>query len=1268
MASRTTISLLAQLLRSGLRWATPSESAYRATSFTFLTWLVALEAYKLANKNDRQNTVADDTAAKGHDEDTGSASSRLDEAQDARDAGVHPEQLAKLDDTTTDKLRAEADLDDYLADVIGSSTDPRILAAAIPPSFKAPVPVGGVSPVLGAGIRADSGVTPAANHANFEPVHVVTATAPQPGATVPSVSSVAASGSGIDAGGNGDLNAGHVVTLTLNMSGVVTVGGGVPTLSLNNGATATYTGGSGSNVLTFSYTVGAGGDTSDLAVTSFNLNGAKVRDAAGNNADVVGAVANPPGILQIDTTAPTVPSVAASGSGIDAGGNGDLNAGHIVTLMLTMSEMVTVAGGVPTLSLNSGGTASYTGGSGSNTLTFSYTVGAGEGTSDLAVTSFNLNGAIVSDPAGNSANLLGAMTNPSGVLQIDTTAPTVSSIAISGSGIDAGGSGDLNTGHVVTLTLTMSEVITVAGGVPTLSLNSGGTASYTGGSGSNTLTFSYTVGAGEDSSDLAVTSFNLNGAMVGDAAGNNANIAGAITNPPGVLQIDTTAPTVPSVAATGSGIDAGGNGDLNAGHVVTLTLSTSEVVTVAGGVPTLSLNSGGTASYTGGSGSNTLTFSYTVGAGEDTSDLAVTSFNLNGATVSDAAGNSADLLGAATNPVGILQIDTAAPAAPAIVNIALGGVGGNHWVLTGTAEANSTVAIFDGNIQLATATASGAGAWTYTTTGAVTNSAVHTFTATASDPAGNTSAVSAAWVEGSSGNDIFTFGSQVQLTAPIAISGNGGADIIALTAPVTLNSGDFVNVSGVQSLQLTGANSVTFGGDAVTAGIVNVVTGNSATSIADSNSVPLNVDATSLADNTGLSLSGSAGFTVTGLQGDLTATGVSGALNVTTVAVASGLSIATGSGTNTLTASALTSGQTLTLTGGSAASVTLNAGASTGNLAAGTYAGNLIVTGGSGANTITVGNGANTITGGGGADGLIGGTGSDTFNFSSAANLGAAATIAGGAGSDTIAVTAAATLTDANFLNATSIETLRLTGASTITLGANAANAGLVNVTTGNGATSITDSNGVTLNVDTTALANNTVLTLTGSSAEVVSGLIGNITASALTGALSVTTGDATDNTIAITTGSAATSISDNFNTDTVTVTATALAQNTALTLMGSAAEVVTGLVGDITAGSLTGTLTVTTGNAADNGISITTGAAATSISASGASDVVSVNAASLSQNTALTLTGSAAEVVTGLVGDITANALTGTLTVTTGDATDNDDRDHHRLGGNLDQ
>src|SRR5262249_60459172 len=111
----------------------------------------------------------------------------------------------------------------------------------------------------------------------------------------------------------------------------------------------------------------------------------------------------------------------------------------------------------------------------------------------------------------------------------------------------------------------------------------------------------------------------------------------------------------------------------------------------------------------------------------------------------------------------------------------------------GPAQANSTVTVFDGGSQIATATASGSGVWNYTTTGSVTNSTVHIFTTTASDAAGNTSGVSTAWFEGTPGNDTFTFGSEAQLTAAI-VSGNGGTDSISITAPVTLNSGDFANV------------------------------------------------------------------------------------------------------------------------------------------------------------------------------------------------------------------------------------------------------------------------------------------------------------------------------------------------------------------------------------------------------------------------------------------------------------------------------------------
>ena len=138
---------------------------------------------------------------------------------------------------------------------------------------------------------------------------------------------------------------------------------------------------------------------------------------------------------------------------------------------------------------------------------------AGQNTADLAVTAVNANGATVKDGAGNAASLSGAVTNPSGTLQISGTGPTVSSVVASGTGITAG-SGDLGAGSVVTLTVNLSRAVTVAGGTPTLTLNDGGTATYTGGSGTNALTFSYTVGAGQNTADLAVTAVNLNGATV----------------------------------------------------------------------------------------------------------------------------------------------------------------------------------------------------------------------------------------------------------------------------------------------------------------------------------------------------------------------------------------------------------------------------------------------------------------------------------------------------------------------------------------------------------------------------------------------------------------------------------------------------------------------------------------------------------------------------------------------------------------------------------
>src|SRR5271168_2395866 len=117
--------------------------------------------------------------------------------------------------------------------------------------------------------------------ANFSLTAAQSAAATAPAAGVTSVA---------DSAPSGDLDAGKVVTITLNFSGAVTLTGGVPTLSLNDGGTATYTSGSGTKALKFTYTVAAGQNTSALVVSGISLQGASIRDDIENNAVLTGAV------------------------------------------------------------------------------------------------------------------------------------------------------------------------------------------------------------------------------------------------------------------------------------------------------------------------------------------------------------------------------------------------------------------------------------------------------------------------------------------------------------------------------------------------------------------------------------------------------------------------------------------------------------------------------------------------------------------------------------------------------------------------------------------------------------------------------------------------------------------------------------------------------------------------------------------------------------------------------------------------------------------
>jgi VCBS repeat-containing protein len=333
-------------------------------------------------------------------------------------------------------------------------------------------------------------------------------------------------------------------------------------------------------------------------------------------------------------------------------GTGDLGAGKSATLTLSMSGVVTVAGGTPTLTLNDGGTAVYVSGSGTDALSFAYTVASTDhNVSALAATAVNLSGATITDSSGSTVNLsLSGLTQVGP--QIDTSTPTLTAI------LETPSAGVERLGSQVTVTLDVSEAVTVAGGTMTLTLNDGGTATYDAAHSTSTaLVFDYTVASSDHNvSSLAATSINFNGATVTDGAANLASLSlnGLTQAGPG---IDVTIPAVMQVSATPSTeLEA-------AGSVATITLTMNEAVNVSGGSPTLLLNDGGVASFDAAHSTSTnLVFDYTVANAQYTQALAVTGVSLNGATVSDAFGGLANFSGALTTFSG-LQVDATTPTA-----------------------------------------------------------------------------------------------------------------------------------------------------------------------------------------------------------------------------------------------------------------------------------------------------------------------------------------------------------------------------------------------------------------------------------------------------------------------------------------------------------------------------------------------------------------------------------------------------------------------------
>jgi hypothetical protein len=312
-------------------------------------------------------------------------------------------------------------------------------------------------------------------------------------------------------------------------------------------------------------------------------------------------------------------------------------------------------------------------------------------------------------------------TNNALVFTVDVTSPKITSVT------STSPDGRYGLGTQVSITVNFDEIVVASDPSQlNLKLETGVTdnqATYQSGNSSKSLVFSYTIVAGDDTADLATFDANalsLGTASVADRAGNllvnsipstpaSVTLAGAKT-----LILDGIPPTVLEVTSST------GDGYYNEGDDISLQVKWSEIVAMTSPeVTKLTVDvAPQLASYTGGADSDTLSYEYTVQAGDASVDLSThaNGIVLNAGTIKDLAGNAADL-DLSASPLSANQnivVDTSNPDDPSaptdigsytnnttvnfdwtVPNDTVSGIG-SYYLQVGTSPAANDV--FDGNV------------------------------------------------------------------------------------------------------------------------------------------------------------------------------------------------------------------------------------------------------------------------------------------------------------------------------------------------------------------------------------------------------------------------------------------------------------------------------------------------------------------------------------------------------------------------------------------
>lgn len=474
------------------------------------------------------------------------------------------------------------------------------------------------------------------------------------------------------------------------------------------------------------------------------------------------------GTSKVDQTVPVVSGVSATTA------DGWYTNSNNIDITVTFSETVNV-GNTSNLGLTLATTptnrvASYLSGHGTSTLTFRYAVQIGDTSADLDYLSTTaltrVSTGTIKDFAGNDATL---------------TLPS------------PGASGSLGFNKAIVIDTTTP----VAPGAPTFTTTSTNQTvfamSWTAGSDTNFYQYGVKICPTTDCTAVCVDpqvasglTKNFTGSVGATYYGcaqtqDKALNVSAWSRSALTITVDQTAPTITNITSNKA------NGSYTTGTLIPVSVTFSKSVDVlTPGQLALLMETGTTdrtASYSTGSGTDTLIFNYTVTASDTAADLGPISLSVGSGSIRDTAGNNASLTipaDAATYSMRFqkaIVVDTTAPAAPVISTPANNAyVTTNLSTLSGTAEANATVTVYSGATSIGTATATSGGAWTMTL-GTPLSDGSYSLTAKAKDAATNESTASA------------TNAIVIDTSAPTTIT------LAAFTSPTKVNTQAFTGTA-----------------------------------------------------------------------------------------------------------------------------------------------------------------------------------------------------------------------------------------------------------------------------------------------------------------------------------------------------------------------------------------------------------------------------------------------------------------------------------------